>query len=324
MNDEKLKRAIEHCLTVEAQAIEQAISKVSSQIAEASEEIHSNKGALVVTGVGKSALIGQKIAASFRSIGTRAVFLNAHELFHGDSGFLTNGDILLAISNSGKTKEFSGAIELAKNTKCKVIALVGTSSFPKASEVNLIIEASVDKEAHNGNFLPTASTTLALACGDSLVVGVAELNEFSQDDFSLNHSSGTLGIETSHTVADVMVHKNHAPVVQKTQNIRQVAIELTSKPHGMAIVENEDGSFYGIVTDGDIRRALLDSLDPDVAQMSAIATTDPLKLTPDLSIREAVNILESRTPHPVYSAPVLKNGEILGLVTLHLLVQIGN
>lgn len=324
MNVKNLHQVVEDCLRVEYESIERVIPMAKSQVAQAALSITESTGNLVVTGVGKSSLVGQKISASFRSIGVSAVFLNSHEMFHGDSGFLKNQDILLAISNSGKTLEFIAAIDFAKNAGCKVISIVGNSHFPRASRTDHIIEAPVAREAHKDNFLPTASTTLALALGDSLVVSVAELKKFSQEDFSYFHASGSLGLETTHNVADVMVPKANAPTVLVGDSIRKVAEALTAQPHGIAIVENNDRSFFGIVTDGDIRRALLGSLDPDGTVAEQISTEDPLVLSPQASIREAIAILENKKPHAVYSAPVLKDSQVVGIVTLHLLVQIGN
>ena len=323
MANSDLQTVISNCLSAEAKAIQNSIPIVVEQIEKASHLINACTGVIVVTGVGKSALIGQKIAAAFRSISVRSTFLNAQEFFHGDSGFLGPEDVLLAISNSGKTREFSEAIDFAKRAGSKVIAMVGKPSFPRASLADLIISATVSEEAHEGNFLPTASTTLSLACGDALVVSLAELNHFNQNDFIKFHPSGSLGVETSLKVTDVMIEKDSIATVYTEDSLRDVAEQMTAKPHGMALVLDSHSTFFGVVTDGDIRRALLESLNADDVKARDLATRDPLRLDPKTSVREAVRSLEDKKPHPVYSAPVMDGNQILGIVTLHLLVQIG-
>ena len=323
MNELELLEVVENCLRLEHQSIEEAIPKAKVDIAKAARSINSCGGSLIVTGVGKSSVVGMKIAASFRSIGLRAVFLSAHEMFHGDSGFIQSQDILLAISNSGKTPEFSSAIDFAKKIGCVIIAIVGNTNYPSASRTDHIIDASVTREAHRGNFLPTASSTLGMAIGDALVVSVAELRNFGQQDFSRFHTSGSLGLETSNTVADIMIPRVKVATVVLGDSLRKVADALTLHPHGLAIVENDSGSFFGIVTDGDVRRALLVASNPDTVPVEDFATVDPLVVSSMITIREAVSALENNIPQPVYSAPVVSETQVVGIVTLHLLIQIG-
>lgn len=229
--------ALAQALLNTAREIEGPAHPIAPSISKLISEVMSCTGSVVVTGVGKSGIVGQKISSSLKSIGVRALFIDSQAAFHGDIGYLRTDDLVLAISNSGKTKELVSFVEYAKTIGCRVAGILGSSQSQASKYMDLIIDAKVKTESHDANFIPSASTSLAMACGDALVIGLAERANFGPDEFQKFHSSGSLGIELSLRVGDLMIPKKNCAVISEEQSVKEAAMEMDKKPHGIALVE---------------------------------------------------------------------------------------
>ena len=243
-------------LRTEADAVHALIDKLDSSFEKAIDIVYNSKGRVVVTGMGKSGLIGKKIAATLASTGTPAFFLHPAEASHGDLGMVTSRDVIIAISNSGETDEITALIPFLKRFDVAVISMTGNpdSTLAKASDVSLDI--SVEEEACPLGITPTASTTAALAMGDAIAVALLVRRGFRQEDFASFHPSGSLGKKLFIRVKDLM-HKGDAlPLIGPSTPLMDAVMEISSKRLGIAIVEDADGKLLGVVADGDVRRGI--------------------------------------------------------------------
>jgi len=243
-------------LRTEADAVHALIDKLDSSFEKAIDIVFNSKGRVVVTGMGKSGLIGKKIAATLASTGTPAFFLHPAEASHGDLGMVTSRDVIIAISNSGETDEITALIPFLKRFDVAVISMTGNpdSTLAKASDVSLDI--SVEEEACPLGITPTASTTAALAMGDAIAVALLVRRGFRQEDFASFHPSGSLGKKLFIRVKDLM-HKGDAlPLIGPSTPVMVAVMEISSKRLGIAIVEDADGKLLGVVADGDVRRGI--------------------------------------------------------------------
>ena len=243
-------------LRTEADAVHALIDKLDSSFEKAIDIVFNSKGRVVVTGMGKSGLIGKKIAATLASTGTPAFFLHPAEASHGDLGMVTSRDVIIAISNSGETDEITALIPFLKRFDVAVISMTGNpdSTLAKASDVSLDI--SVEEEACPLGITPTASTTAALAMGDAIAVALLVRRGFRQEDFASFHPSGSLGKKLFIRVKDLM-HKGDAlPLIGPSTPVMDAVMEISSKRLGIAIVEDADGKLLGVVADGDVRRGI--------------------------------------------------------------------
>lgn len=307
-----------------ANAILTSIDRVEKDIELMIQSVYQCKGSVVVTGVGKSGLVGKKISSSLRSVGVKATFIDATEAFHGDIGYLKSEDMVLALSNSGKTKEVVLFVEYAKKIGCEVAGILGRRDAPMVQFMDQTIDARVESESHAANFIPSASTSLALAIGDALVVGLAELADFQVEDFTMFHPSGALGDELSQRVIDVMIPKKNCAVIGEEKTLKAAAQEMNLKAHGILLVEDVAGKVCGVLTDGDLRRALIDSLHLEKTRVSDICSYDPLTVETNDNVRAAINSLETGRKHPVSAAPVVNaEQQVVGVITIHLLTQSG-
>ena len=241
-------------LEIEAQSITALIQYVNQDFTQAVTEIFKSKGRVIITGVGKSAIIAQKITATFNSTGTPAVFMHAADAVHGDLGIIQQSDIIICISKSGNTPEVKVLIPLLKNAGNKLIAMVGNVDSYLAKEADYIINCTVEKEACPNNLAPTSSTTAQLAMGDALAVCLLECRDFKSEDFAKFHPGGALG-KRLYLKAGDLATQNQKPQVKKTDTVRNVLVEISSKRIGAAAVI-ENNTIIGIITDGDIRRMM--------------------------------------------------------------------
>ena len=243
-------------LMVEAEAITSLIGRVGDNLLEAIDIIYSCRGRVVVTGMGKSGLIGKKIAATFASTGTPALFLHPAEGVHGDIGMVTKGDIVLALSNSGETDEIIKILPILKRLDIKIISLTGNpdSTLAKASDV--VFDVSVKEEACSMGLVPTASTTAALAMGDALAVALLNKRGFREEDFAFFHPEGSLGKKLLIKVCDLMHSGKGLPVVSPDAPMANAVLAISSGRLGVTIVADNNGRILGIVTDGDLRRGI--------------------------------------------------------------------
>lgn len=277
-------------------------------------------GKIVVTGVGKSGKIAQKIAATLSSTGSQSTFLHPTEGLHGDLGFIQSKDVILALSHTGNTEELLRILPAFKAMKTPILALTGNRKSLLAESADAVIFSHVEQEACPHNLAPTSSTTLALALGDALAISLMELRKFDAAAFAKNHPGGSLGRRLNLSVADVM-HKGDAVGTANLDTLMdQIAILATQKRLGGVLVV--DGKkLLGIVTDGDIRKAL--SHREKFFQMKAreIMTPSPITATPDMPARDALTLMENR-PSPISILPVVNSGgEWIGIIRLHDLIQ---
>src|SRR3989337_523157 len=243
-------------LAIEARAIEELIGRIDMRFAEAVDTLHDSKGRVVVTGMGKSGLIGKKISATFASTGTPSFFLHPAEGIHGDIGMVMREEAVLMISNSGETGEIIALLPPFKRMNLRLICLTGRPLSTLAKNSDVVLDVSIKEEACPMNIVPTASTTVALAMGDALAVALLEKREFRKEDFALFHPGGALGRRLLLHVEDMMHTGKDIPVVYKNSLMKDVFFEMTSKKLGVTTVLDDNNRFFGIITDGDLRRLL--------------------------------------------------------------------
>jgi arabinose-5-phosphate isomerase len=305
-------------LKLEAQALAAAAGRLDHNLSKAVELLLAHGGKVVVSGIGKSGHIGQKIAATLASTGTPAVFLHAAEAVHGDLGIYTPGDPSILISKSGSTAELLRLIPVLRQFQSPLIAIVGNLNSPMAKQADVILDARVDREADPLNLAPTCSTIAALGLGDALAVALMMARRFTDQDFARYHPAGQLGRNLWLKVADVM-HENDAVAwVQPDTPLRQVIIAMSQRPLGAACVVDEAFHLLGIITDGDLRRALLTHEDIRPLHAADCMMRQPITITPETSLRDAARLMEDR-PSQISVLPVVdfRSHRCLGLIRIH-------
>jgi arabinose-5-phosphate isomerase len=277
--------------------------------------ILQTRGRVVVTGIGKSGLVGRKIASTLASTGTPAVFLHPVEAMHGDLGILTRDDVVIAISNSGETHELCTLLPVFHDRRIPLIALTGNlnSTLSRASRV--VLDISVKREACSLGLAPTASTTATLAVGDAIAVVLLRMRHFNERDFRRNHPGGTLGERLKVQVRQVMLTGVDIPLVRLGSPMFEVLKEMDTKGLGCVLVLDGEESLAGIVTDGDLRRALARVGDPSNKLAEQVMTRDPKMISPQVLAAEALALMER---HLITVLPVVGDrGRLLGIVHLH-------
>ncbi len=279
-------------LKIEAEAIKSLMRRINKDFNTAVDLLYKCKGKVVVTGIGKSGLIGQKIASTLTGTGTPAFFLHPAEGIHGDLGILSKNDIVIAISNSGETEEILKILPSIKRLGIKLIAMTGGLKSNLAKAADVILDTSVKEEACPLNLAPTASTTATLALGDALAVALLELRGFKEEDFALIHPGGALGKKLLLRVSDLMHTGSEIPLVKINTKMKEVLLEMTSKRFGITGVLNDAGELIGVITDGDLRRAL--EKYPDILERTSaeIMTTSPKKIEKTALAAKALKIME--------------------------------
>ncbi len=308
-------------LEIEAQAIAGLVSRVDDHFAKAVELLAACTGKVVVTGMGKSGLIGQKIAATLASTGQPSFFLHPAEGIHGDLGMVARHDAMIAISNSGETDEVLKLLPFVKRQNVPVIALTGRvhSTLGKNSEVAL--DVSVSEEACPLGLAPTASTTASLAMGDALAVALFRKRGFQQDDFAQFHPGGTLGRRLLVKVRDLMHQGADMPTVAVTATAHEAILEMTGKKLGMTMVLDGQRRCIGVITDGDLRRALEKGMPIDRATAKDLATVTPRTIGPDELAARAVQMMEQ---YAITSLVVQQpDGTPVGVLHMHDLLKHG-
>ncbi len=309
-------------LKTEADAVHALIEKLNGSFERAIDTIFEAKGRVVVTGMGKSGLVGKKIAATLASTGTPAFFLHPAEASHGDLGMVTSRDIIIAISNSGETDEITDLIPFLKRFGVSVISMTGNqdSTLAKASDVSLDI--SVKEEACPLGITPTASTTATLAMGDAIAVALLVKRGFKQEDFASFHPSGSLGKKLFVRVKDLM-HKGVAlPVIGSSTPVMDAVMEISSKRLGIAIVADNAGKLLGVVTDGDVRRGI-QKWGKDFFDMKAeeVMTRSPKSISSEELAAKALSEMQT---YSITSLVVPDNeGRVVGIIHLHDILKEG-
>jgi len=302
-----------HVLETEARAIELAVQRLDSQFTTAVDLVLNARGRVVITGMGKSGLVGKKIAATLTSTGTPAVFLHPSEALHGDIGIIMADDVVVALSTSGETLEVVRLINLIRRIGVKLIALVGRVDSTLARESDCRIDCSVEGEACPIGLVPTTSTTLTLAMGDALAIALMEKKGFREEDFRFNHPGGSIGKKLL-KVRHLMHTGDALPRVKPDAPMETVIGEIDRKGFGVAVVVEADERVVGVITDGDLRRNLL--RDPTIMRQRAAdcMTRKPLHVTEE---RLAVEALKEMEEHRITSLVVTRDGCLKGLLHLH-------
>lgn len=316
---------MQNVLKIEAQALESAQSRLTSetvaQLVSLFEWLTQAGGNLVVCGVGKSGLIGLKIAATFSSLGLPSFFLHPTEALHGDLGRVTKSDVILLISKSGTTAEILEMLPYVQLPKERLIALVGNPTAAIAKASGVVLDASVEKEACLNDLAPTTSTTLALALGDAMAVLFEAVKGISKEQFAVNHPAGLLGKSLSLTVEKLMLTIKDCAIGIPSMKLQDALLEMTRNPVGiLAIVENE--KLYGILAEGDIRRALMQDSTALTKPVSQFMNPNFLSVKPKVLAYEALKLMENRE-RPIAVVPVVESGKILGVLRLHDLFRAG-
>ena len=277
-----------------------------------------NKGNLVFSGIGKSAIIAQKIVATMNSTGTTAVFMHAADAIHGDLGIVREGDIVVILSKSGETPEIKMLVPLIKLRGNKIVAMVGNRQSYLALQADFILDVTVDEEAIPGSLAPTSSTTAQLVMGDALALILMRCRGFSTSDFAKFHPGGALGKQLYLRVKDLYV-RNERPEVGPNDSLTQVIIEMTGKRLGATVV-TENGQLLGIITDGDLRRMLLKY--PDIEQVKAaqIMTSNPKTIDEEALVVDALHKMRENS---ITQLPVVHNDKYLGIIHLHDILKEG-
>ncbi|GAB2782886.1 KpsF/GutQ family sugar-phosphate isomerase [Rhabdobacter roseus] len=308
-------------LRQEAEAIHHLADRIDASFEQCVEAILNAGGRVVITGIGKSALIGQKIVATLNSTGTPALFMHAADAIHGDLGMIQLNDVVIAISKSGDTPEIKVLVPLLKRTNVTLIALVSNRDSYLGRHAHHVLHAYAPHEADPLNLAPTTSTTAALALGDALAICLLETRGFTRQDFARYHPGGSLGKKLYLKVSDIYPH-NALPRVAESATVREVILEITSKRLGATAVLNEEDQLVGIVTDGDLRRMLNQHADETFMNLKArqIMTSDPICVSTD---EYAVNALQLMQARNITQVVVAEYGQVKGFVHLHDLLKEG-
>ncbi len=278
---------------MEGDAVIALLSRIDTEFARACELMLNCEGRVIVTGMGKSGHICNKIAATLASTGTPAFFVHPGEASHGDLGMVTSKDVVLAVSNSGKTHEVLTIVPLIKRMGAQLISMTGVPESPLAIQAQVHLDVSVAEEACPLGLAPTSSTTVALVMGDALAVALLEARGFSAEQFAFSHPGGTLGRRLLLKVEDIMHTDDAVPVVSATTRLGDALMEVTQKKLGMTAVVDDDGQLLGIFTDGDLRRTLDQNVDIQKTPISEVMTRDCKVVRADILAAEALQIMES-------------------------------
>ena len=279
-------------LRIEADSILALIQRIGPEFEKAVEMILKSKGRVILTGMGKSGLIGRKISATLNSTGTPSIFLHPAEAIHGDLGMVTKDDIVIAISNGGRTIEINRLLPILKNMGIKIIAFTGDVNSPMAKMSDVVIDVGVEREACPMGLAPTASTTAALAMGDALAVVLIHCRKFTKEDFKRFHPGGSLGERLASKVKDIMIKGNRIPMVSEDTPMAEVLNEINRKNIGATVVVDSEKRLSGIICDGDIRRALIKYKDISTLTAKDIMTTSPKIVDENQSAVEALSMME--------------------------------
>jgi arabinose-5-phosphate isomerase len=309
-------------LRIEADAVAALINRIDESFVEAIDIMYSCTGKVVVTGMGKSGIIGKKIAATLASTGTPALFLNPAEGSHGDVGMVSKGDVVLAISNSGDTEEIVRILPTLKRLDIRIVSMTGSKKSVLAKSSDVSLDVSVNEEACPMGLAPTASTTATLAMGDALAITILNKRGFTEEDFALFHPGGNLGKRLILSVADLMHSDDAIPIVSTDTLMKDAIIEISSKRLGITAVTNDGRLLEGVITDGDLRRGL-EKWGEKFFSLKAgdVMTHKPKNLRKNMLAAKAVAIMEK------YSITVLMvtddNNNIEGILHLHDLLRAG-
>ena len=314
-----LSQIAHHTIALEAAAIAGLDNFIDESFEKAVTAINECKGRVVISGIGKSAIVAQKIVATLNSTGTPSLFMHAADAIHGDLGMVQEGDIVLILSKSGESPEIKAVVPLIKNFNNLLIAIVGNTDSFLAQQANLVINTTVSKEACPNNLAPTSSTTAQMVMGDAIAVCLMELKGFGNEDFARYHPGGNLGKRLYLKVKDI-VSDSIAPKVLPTATLKEVIVEITEKRLGVTAVVDNGNKVLGIITDGDLRRMLERSDNIKNITAEDILTRNPKTIEPFIM---AVDALEIFALYDISQLIVAENEQYIGILHLHELIKEG-
>ena len=314
-----IKQTALRTIQMEAQSIEGLSLSINDDFEKAIGAIVNCKGRVVISGIGKSAVIAQKIVATLNSTGTPSIFMHAADAIHGDLGMVQQEDILIIISKSGSSPEIKVLVPLVRNLGNTIIAMVGNLDSYLAKQSNIVLNTTVEQEACPNNLAPTTSTTAQLVMGDAIATCLIELRGFGSDDFAKLHPGGMLGKKLYLRISDIYAD-NESPAVLLEQSLKEIIVEITKKRLGATAVVDNEKNLHGIITDGDLRRMLEKDHVSGSTRAKDIMSSQPKTIDPD---ELAVNALDIMRKHEISQIVVTREGKYLGMVHLHDLLKEG-
>lgn len=317
---------VQNLLRIESDAIAQTATRLDPLAVERVVDLLAScKGKAVILGVGKSGIIGQKIAATMTSAGTAALYLHPSDALHGGLGIVQPNDVVIVLSNSGETDEIVAMLPYLKNRQVAIVAIVGNLNSTLARRADVVLDASVDKEACPLNLAPTTSTTVALAIGDALAMTVMKVKGLTSDDFAVNHPAGRLGKRLTLRVGDLMHRDSENPTIAVGSSWVEVVRAISKGGLGAVCVVDDAGRLAGIITDGDLRRAIEQTSHEALAKLTCddFMTSKPVVATPELLAYDALQLMEDR-PSQIAVLPVIDaEQKCVGLIRVHDIVRSG-
>lgn len=323
MTDERAKTVLEgrKILMQEADALGRIAERLDESFAEAVELLMACKGKIIISGMGKSGIVGQKIAATLSSTGTTAIFLHPAEAAHGDLGVVSNNDVIICLSKSGMTEELNFIIPALRQRETTIIAFTGNQRSYLARNANVVLDVGVAQEACPYDLAPTTSTTAMLAMGDALAICLMKEKKFTDLEFALTHPKGSLGRQLTMRVEDLMAREESLPLVHEEASMADLILEMTSKRYGVSGVIDRNGRLVGIFTDGDLRRLVQKGGDFLGMTAREVMTANPKTVTPDLLAKHCLEILESYRITQLLVCD--SDNHPVGLIHIHDLVSLG-
>lgn len=323
MKDVMLEQA-RQVLRMEAEAVLEQIERIDEHFKAAVEMILACPGRTVITGMGKSGIIGRKMAATLASTGTPSFYLHPAEGIHGDLGMVTEGDVVIALSNSGETGEVLHILPSLRRIGAKLIAMVGNPNSTLAKNSDIVLNVGVTREACPLGLAPTSSTTAALAYGDALALALLSKRKFTASQFAVFHPGGSLGRKLLLTVEDIMHSGTENPLVKADISVQDALFVITDKGLGAVSVVDDDNKMLGVLTDGDIRRGLSKGVDFLKRPVTELMTASPKTITKEKLAAQALHIMESNRPKPITVLPVVDaENHVIGLLHMTDLVRQG-
>ena len=321
MEDVMLEQA-RQVLRMEAEAVLEQVERIDEHFKAAVEMIMACPGRTVITGMGKSGIIGSKMAATLASTGTPSFYLHPAEGIHGDLGMVTEGDVVIALSNSGETGEVLHILPSLRRIGAKLIAMVGNPNSTLAKNSDIVLNVGVTREACPLGLAPTSSTTAALAYGDALALALLSKRKFTASQFAVFHPGGSLGRKLLLTVEDIMHSGTENPLVKADISVQDALFVITDKGLGAVSVVDDDNKMLGVLTDGDIRRGLSKGVDFLKRPVTELMTASPKTITKEKLAAQALHIMESNRPKPITVLPVVDaENHVIGLLHMTDLVR---
>ena len=324
MNSQRILKIAKKVLKVESQAINQLINKLSIDFEKSIQAILKCKGRIIILGMGKSGIIGKKIAATMSSTGTPSYFVHPAEAIHGDLGMITNNDIIILISNSGETSELVQLINPLKLKKIKIIGMIGNKDSTLANQSNFNLDTSINEEACPLDLAPTASTSATMALGDALAIVLLELKGFDKEDFAKLHPGGSLGKKLILQVNEIYHKGNRVPFILENSTIKEALLTISDMGFGVTGVLDKKDEMIGIITDGDIRRGLSKRgnklFEHNVVD---IMSKNPKSIKEDILAIEALEIMEKHSITSLFTYRKYAKGKPSGIIHIHDILKLG-